>query len=202
MSLGSTAHSRRMPASPASHDVFSAGGDRPASSSTQSPGHHAGSNDRHVEQGVREAYEDSPAKFDSVASRRTDRSFANSDYSSTHHTAKPLGYSIHPRLRGASTNMYPKERTNSARQSFSSGMHPRNPTLRRISKAGSLISNGRRFSSAHRGLMSPGGGDRDETRTLGGESKVALPALVPGIRPAYQTPLPLLPMIVLTVVSQ
>ena len=42
----------------------------------------------------------------------------------------------------------------------------------------------------------------DDMTDIGDEGEVKLPTLVPGIRPAYSTPLPALPMAVLCIVSR
>ncbi len=77
-----------------------------------------------------------------------------------------------------------------ARTSFSSstGRYPRD---RRMSRASTI---GRRVSAA---VSQAEGGDGDGKD----DGEVAIPTLKLGIRPAYSTPLPLLPMVVLSVVS-
>lgn len=57
------------------------------------------------------------------------------------------------------------------------------------------------MSGKRRGPLSPGGDGDEIGSQFGVEGKPAIPALVPGIRPAYSTPLPLLAMIVLSIVS-
>lgn len=49
--------------------------------------------------------------------------------------------------------------------------------------------------------MSPGADGDEAGSQFEAEGKPAIPVLVPGIRPAYSTPLPLLAMIVLSIVS-
>lgn len=70
------------------------------------------------------------------------------------------------------------------RQSFGSAGHGAdNYRARRMSKASTL---------ARSVLLSPG---------IEEEGKPAIPTLLPNIRPAYATPLPVLPMVVLCIVS-
>lgn len=68
-------------------------------------------------------------------------------------------------------------------QSFSSAAHGDAYRARRMSRASTL---------ARSVLLSPGIDD---------EGKPAIPTLLPNIRPAYSTPLPVLPMVVLCIVS-
>ncbi len=78
----------------------------------------------------------------------------------------------------------PKPRRWSNRQSFSA-----------TNKAGSGTGSGRRPSHAH-------SVHNHNALFADDDMVVKLPTLVPGIRPAYSTPLPLLPMIVLCIVSR
>lgn len=57
------------------------------------------------------------------------------------------------------------------------------------------------MGGTRRALFSPNYG-HDRTENEGDEVKPAIPSLAVGIRPAYSTPLPLLPMMVLCIVSQ
>lgn len=175
MSNGKKPSHISLPAKPAPQDVFSASAldSAPTPSSTnESP---SGTPYYHKQ-------------FDSIASRKSQNPNQLSPYGigGTSGSRKPTFVeTVHPRLRGASIN-----RDRSERQSFSS------LTNRRTSRIGSMHAAG----GKHR-VLSPGG-DGDEIGShFEAEGKPPIPVLVPGIRPAYSTPLPLLAMIVLSIVS-
>lgn len=121
--------------------------------------------------------------FDSINSRKSNnRSHLSPSFGGG--SRKPTFVEqVHPRLRGASgTHERP------ARQSFSN-------QNRRASRVTSM------HSTKRRTLMSPGADGDEAGSQFEAEGKPAIPVLVPGIRPAYSTPLPLLAMIVLSIVS-
>jgi hypothetical protein len=181
MSNGKKPSHIALPAKPTPQDVFSA--------SALDSGHTPSS--------ANESPSGTPVRrnqFDSLGSRRSQqqqqqqqqRSHLSPSFGTGSSSRRPTFVEpVHPRLRGVSTT---KDRPE--RQSFSSQI-----VNRRVSRAGSI-------ASKRRALLGPGADGDEAGSQLGAEGKPAIPALVPGIRPAYSTPLPLLAMTVLSIVSK